>query len=92
MHVARACTSGEGTSAPPTVIGRQSAPAERGWSATVDATNSAQAALVLPAGVSISSSRPLQWAAPVPEPAGLMLWALGAVPVWLAARRRRALP
>lgn len=62
--------------------------ADGGWAAAVDGTHSAHAALQLPAGVSITSAQPLLWATPVPEPAGTLLWALGAVPVWLAARRR----
>ncbi len=59
-----------------------------GWSAFVDAGNSAQLSMRLPAGTTLSSPQPLAWVTEVPEPA--TVWAMLAGLALMAARARRA--
>jgi hypothetical protein len=63
--------------------------ANGGWGASVDATNSAQAAMTLEAGATLVGGPAVSWIRPVPEPSGLLLGAFGAAAL-LAWNRRRA--
>ncbi len=60
-----------------------------GWSAFVDASNSAQLSMQLPAGVTLVSPQVLSWVSVVPEPGAGWLMAVGLAGL-LGWRQRRA--
>jgi PEP-CTERM motif len=60
-----------------------------GWSAFVDAFNSAHLAMQLPAGVTLASPQRLSWVSVVPEPGAAWLWSAGLAGL-LALRGYRA--
>jgi hypothetical protein len=59
-----------------------------GWTSALDATHTAQLRLLLPAGASLASDRPLAWVSVVPEPASALLAMLSGAMLFVRLRRQ----